>query len=100
MLYINGMTKEYYAKVAAVGCVVKVNGRRCARPAIVHHKTGAGMGRKSDYMDTMALCPYHHNQAPFGECVHSGTKSFEEKYGTQDELIERTRGLIGEVRER
>lgn len=75
--------KERFDLLHQIGCIV------CSAEPEIHHKTGAGMGRKASHQDTMSLCPYHHRLAPFGHAVHNGTKTFEKNYGTQDELIER-----------
>jgi len=80
--------KEWYDKIVQLGCIV------CGAPAIVHHLTGAGMGLRSNNLDSIPLCPSHHNMGDFGECVHNGTKTFEENYGTQEELLEKTRRLL------
>lgn len=80
--------REWYAKVVENGCFI------CSAPAVVHHKTGAGMGLKAHYKDTMPLCPAHHNMGDYGHCVHFGTKTFEKNYFTQDYMIEQTRRRI------
>lgn len=80
--------REHKGRVARLGCLV------CYRPAQVHHKTGAGMALRATDWETMPLCPYHHTDGPHGECVHRGTRLFEEKHGTQDEMIGRTFGKL------
>lgn len=80
--------KEHIGRVASLGCLI------CRRPAEVHHLTGAGMGKRASHFDTIPLCPYHHRQGPHGEAVHNGTKTFEAKYGTQEEMLEKTRRLL------
>lgn len=88
------LAKEHYAKVVALGCSVADLGSECFGDVVPHHKTGGGMGMKSDYKKTMGLCLGHHTAGGFGECVHNGTKSFEKKYRTQDEMIKITLALI------
>lgn len=61
----------------------------------VHHKLVRGMGiRASDY-ETMPLCIECHRTGKFGEAVHNGTKSFEARYGTQDDHIRETQRKLG-----
>lgn len=74
---------EHMARVAALGCII------CGAPAEVHHLTGAGMGLRSK--DVIPLCPAHHRLGGHGVAVHAGTKTFEENFGTQQELLEETR---------
>lgn len=78
--------KAHMGRVAALRCILPM----CGGAATVHHKTGAGGALRSSHWETMPLCPHHHQNGPFGEAVHNGTKTFESKYGTQDELIDRT----------
>jgi len=77
--------KEYYRKVSELGCII------CSMPAEIHHLTGAGMGLKSKDDEIMPLCPNHHRLGSFGNAVHNGTQTFEDRYGTQRELIELTK---------
>ena len=91
-------TKEerlYLAQVALLPC--SVSNRDCGGRLEVHHKTGAGMAQRASHYDTMPLCFNHHSAQtplPFGHSVHKGTKSFEERYGSQDEMIAKTKALI------
>ena len=82
--------KQWYAKIVELGCII------CGCPCEVHHLTGAGMGMKSDNQNSIGLCPPHHRLGNFGECVHNGVKTFEKKYGTQQELLDKTLKLLGE----
>lgn len=84
------LAAAWFARVAELGCLI------CGKSPQIHHKTGAGMGKKAPYKQTMPLCIDHHTAGAFGECVHNGTKSFEAKYGTQDEMIAKTHELLGE----
>ena len=91
--------KEYMGKVAALGCIIGIlfGDKDCGGRVEVHHKTGAGMGKRASDFDVMPLCTNHHSAQtplPFGHSVHKGTKSFEACYATQDKLIEETRSLI------
>lgn len=88
--------REYMEKVASLGCYV--NNKDCGGPLEVHHKTGAGMGLRASHYGTMCLCFNHHSAQtplPFGHAVHKGTKTFEENYGTQEEMIKWTKEQLG-----
>ena len=75
--------KKHMARVAALGCII------CGAPAEIHHLTGAGIGLRSQ--DVIPLCPAHHRLGGYGVAVHAGTKTFEENFGTQQELLEKTK---------
>jgi len=87
--------KEYFEQVAALGCIIR--NTDCAGKLDLHHPTGAGMALKADDYDVIPLCFNHHSaQTPlaFGHSVHKGTRTFEKNYGTQKELLEKTRRLL------
>lgn len=83
-------SRRYMGRVAQLPCVV------CgAEPVEVHHKLGAGMGlRASDY-ETIPLCSTHHRNGPKGVAIHSGTKTWEDNFGTQDYWVEQTQRKLG-----
>lgn len=88
--------RERWAKVAELGCYVGIhfpevnsdmNNPACGGYVNIHHKTGEG--RNHDKV--IGLCTNHHIQwSPlgFGFSVHNGTKVFEEKYVTQQEMLD------------
>lgn len=53
------------------------------------------MALKSSNYDVMPLCPEHHRQGKFGECLDVGTKTFEAKYATQDQMIAEVQAELG-----
>lgn len=84
--------KEYMGAVAQLPC--SVNDANCGGKIDVHHKTGAGMAKRASHFEVMPLCFNHHSAQtplPFGHAVHKGTKTFEKLYGTQDDMIRRTK---------
>ncbi len=89
--------KRYYAQVAELGCYVGVNypevnsemRKECGGYVNIHHALLAGVQRGNDKV--IPLCSNHHVQwtpLGFGFSVHNGVESFEEKYGTQEEMLE------------
>lgn len=85
--------QERMSRVAILPC--SVNNEDCSAGVQVHHITKTGRRLGHDF--TIPLCfNHHHNQTPllYGEAVHKGTKAFEEKYGTQFEMLERTNELL------
>ena len=81
---------DHIEKVVGMGCIVCVNLEHGETPAVPHHIGNQAMGKKASNYQVIPLCPYHHNQGPYGEAVHSGRKAFEEKYGTEQELLKQT----------
>lgn len=81
--------RAHHAKVAQYPCMV------CeAWPVELHHPLGAGFGLRGGHMDVLPLCPFHHRLGPFGEAIHNGTKTFEAKYGTHAELLQRLKTMM------
>ena len=81
--------RERYSAIVEIGCII------CRRPAEVHHLTGAGMGRKAPYQKTIPLCPDHHRNGGPKIAIHSGVKTWEAIFGTQEKLLERVNEEIG-----
>ena len=75
--------REHMSKVASLGCLV------CQRPANVHHirPIGLGIGNRSSHYETIPLCHDHH-QGKFS--IHNSKQEFEDKYGTEQELLNKT----------
>ena len=75
--------REHMSKVASLGCLV------CQRPANVHHirPIGLGIGNRSSHYETIPLCHDHH-QGQFS--IHNSKQEFEDKYGTEKELLNKT----------
>ncbi|NSY52049.1 Ref family recombination enhancement nuclease [Agrobacterium tumefaciens] len=91
----------HLSRVSALGCIVVLpdSGERCCSPAEIHHpRDGQGLGQRADHSQAIPLCFAHNSaQSPlaYGHAIHKGTKSFEKIYGTEAELLERTRELLG-----
>ncbi|MFT6332972.1 MAG: hypothetical protein ACJAW3_001322 [Lentimonas sp.] len=58
----------------------------CGNPSNVHHLAGIGNGKKASDLLTMPLCHFHHQGE---EGIHLDIAGFEEKHGTQYEMIDR-----------
>ncbi len=53
------------------------------------------MGQRNSHYMTIGLCHYHHMGK---EGIHTiGRKTWEAKYGRELELLEKVRGLLGEM---
>ncbi len=86
--------KERLRKIHELPCVVcYANKQYQASKTIAHHKIGGGLGLKVSDLLTMAICENHHTKGP--EAIHNMVLSeWEEKYFTQDDLIEMTNKMI------
>jgi len=74
-------------KVASLGCYV------CQRPASLHHirPIALGMGMRSSHFETIPLC-WEHHQGKTG--IHMDKKNFQNKYGTEKEILEIVRKRV------
>jgi len=89
--------KEHMSKVAALGCVACRLIGYYDTPAELHHpRSGQGVGQRASNFDVIPLCPTHHRQGGYGVAIHAGKKAFEDKFGTENELLELTRRLLDE----
>lgn len=98
---MNAADRAHLSRVAALGCVVVFpdSGERCCSLAEIHHpRAGQGMGQRAEHSQAIPLCFAHHSAQsplPFGHAIHKGQKSFEATYGTEAEMLARTRELLG-----
>ena len=84
----NKEEREWLQKVSQLPCCV------CnAYETEVHHcRINTGFGLRPSHYDTISLCVNHHRGQ---EGIHTlGRRAWENKYTTQQELIERTRGML------
>ncbi len=91
--------KRRFGKIADIPCPIPVKRKDgsitpCGSAVIIHHKTGAGMGRKSSNYDVMGICPIHHTDGGEGVAIHAGVETWEKLYGTQNYWIEWTQDQI------
>lgn len=90
---MNATKKEkiYMSKVVAIGCILD----NCRMPAEVHHiRAGVGMGQRNSNFNILPLCPAHHRTGGFGVAIHAGQKTWEKKYGTELDLLNKVKLFI------
>jgi hypothetical protein len=46
-----------------------------------------GMGMRNNFMNAIPLCPNHHQNGGHGIALHEGQETFENKFGTEEELL-------------
>ncbi len=82
--------RRHLARIADYGCII------CQRPCEIHHiRHGMGMAQKNNHYNAIGLCPEHHRIGNYGVAIHAGIKEFEKNFGTELELLERTRKILG-----
>ncbi len=85
--------KLHLANVAELGCIVCSKLGFPDSPAEIHHiKDQFRLGKKSNYLQTIPLCPYHHRTSE--EAYHFSPKTFSKKWGTQEELLQETMDML------
>ncbi|HEY2454122.1 MAG TPA: Ref family recombination enhancement nuclease [Scandinavium sp.] len=88
--------KLHLDRVAALGCVVCRNLRYGETPAETHHiRSGCGAGQRASHLRAIPLCPTHHRTGGFGIAIHAGQRTWEEKFGSEEELLTQTLFELG-----
>ena len=79
----NKAEREHMNRIAGMGCVI------CERPAEIHHiRQGMGLGQRAKVIGgVIPLCPDHHRNGGHGVAIHAGRKTWEAKYGTEQDLL-------------
>jgi hypothetical protein len=86
---MKAVERIHLSKVAAIGCII------CRMPAEIHHiRAGMGMGQRNNHFNAIPLCHKHHRTGGHGVALHAGQKTFEAKFGTELELLEKVNKLI------
>lgn len=83
--------KDWIERALSLGCIV------CEMPPEVHHmRTGQGKGQRADDKHILPLCPTHHRTGGHGVAFHAGKKTWQELYGTEEELYQKMLERLGE----
>lgn len=81
--------KAYMNRVAELGCII------CRMPTELHHpRFLVGGAQKASNFDVIPLCPKHHRNGGYGTAFHAGRQAFEQNFGTEQELLEKTKRLL------
>jgi hypothetical protein len=90
--------EEKWMDQASQFCIACYLYHSAKTPAAIHHLLTKG-GRRRGHMESIGLCPGHHNvpQPGSDKIMRHPTKArFEEAYGTEDFLLAEQRRLISE----
>ena len=89
---------ERFSRIADLGCIVCKQFYFVQSPCAVHHLVGLDFrcsGKKAAWENTIGLCGRHHQYGNKEHpAIHSHPEEFERRFGTQEELLNITNGLI------
>ncbi|EDW6362012.1 DUF968 domain-containing protein [Salmonella enterica subsp. enterica] len=75
-------------KLVDYGCIVCRNEMNVYTAPTIHHmRAGQGTGQRAPWSRTLPLCHVHHQDGGHGVALHAGQKTWEQKYGTEEELL-------------
>lgn len=90
--------KLHLSRVAELCCIVCRNEGLGDTPAEIHHcSSGTGMSVRADNFHVIPLCHTHHRTGGHGVAIHAGRQSWENKFGTETELLVQVLYELGEV---
>lgn len=89
--------KLHLSRVAELCCIVCRNEGLGDTPAEIHHcSSGTGMSVRADNFHVIPLCHTHHRTGGHGVAIHAGRQSWENKFGTETELLVQVLYELGE----
>lgn len=97
---------ERWRVMQELGCVCCCLDQRTGVPSDIHHVLSGG--RRISHSHSLALCSYHHRSVKpsdtlltdkqfkemYGPALDANPKEFQQRYGTQQELLEIQEALI------
>ena len=79
---------DHLERVASIGCIACRKIGYEDTPAEIHHiRDGKGKGQRANHREAIPLCPHHHRNGGFGEAFHGGKNTWQERFGTERELL-------------
>ncbi len=93
----NKAEKLHLSRVVDLHCIVCRNEGLGDTPAEIHHcSSGTGMSVRADNFHVIPLCHTHHRTGGHGVAIHAGRQSWENKFGTETELLVQVLYELGE----
>ena len=90
------MTKAEKARMQAIaelGCIVCMREGNPETPAEIHHiRSDVGIGQRSTHV--LPLCSWHHRLGGYSQAIHAGRRVWEDRFGTELELVEAVEKLL------
>jgi len=88
--------KNHLERVVALGCIVCKSLGYEDIPAEIHHcSKGTGLAVRADNYHVIPLCALHHRLGGYGVAIHAGRKTWEQKYGTESDLLAQVNAELG-----
>lgn len=89
--------RNYLNSLSDLGCIVcLLTGKGYTRPEIHHPRKGQGMAQRAPDSQAIPLCPSRHRNGGYGVALHAGQGEFERIYGTELELLGKTRQMLAQ----
>ena len=87
--------KAHMNRVQALGCIACRSQGYPDTPAEIHHvRDGQGLGQRNSHYNVLPLCPTHHRVGGIGEAFHAGKQTWQQFWGSEEELLEQVRELL------
>lgn len=95
--------KLWLGRISRIGCIVcrNLGYETDGQEVSVHHlRDCVGLSQRANDLDTIPLCPPHHQVGGYGVAIHAGKQAWEANFGTERELLEQVRAIVSEKVER
>ena len=93
----NKVERERLATIGNMPCYACFQDGRETNAEVHHIRSQTGLGLRPSHFATIPLCPEHHR---FGKVsIHLSKKAFVERYGTEQEILEKVNREIERCRE-
>lgn len=89
---------EFIQRVKELGCQICFQETGEYRYAEFHHIRRYGSPK--NHMKGIPLCPEHHRTGGHGVAIHAGKKTWEERYGVQEDLMEEAYKRMGNTNQK
>lgn len=86
--------KRWMTQVAELNCIVCRNGGLGSTPAAIHHIDGRT--KEGAHFKILPLCGIHHQTGGYGVALHQGRVAWENRYGTQKQLLKQVQELLND----
>ena len=93
----NKVERERLKTIGEMPCYACFQDGRETNAEVHHIRTQTGLGLRPSHFATIPLCGFHHRYGKVS--VHLGKKAFIERYGTEQEILEKVNKEIERCRE-
>jgi|TARA_A100001388_G_scaffold275412_1_gene260903 hypothetical protein len=93
----NKLERQRLKTIGEMPCYACFQDGRETNAEVHHIRTQTGLGLRPSHFATIPLCGFHHRYGKVS--VHLGKKAFVERYGTEQEILEKVNREIERCRE-